>query len=100
MKRAILTCFGLVAVSCAMAHAVGQGSSKAPYKIQIRHADPWMIKAMIEGMPIRTPEMSTLPGFAGIAAGGAASAASSLLKDGFLVVNPTDNSLWYFPSKN
>jgi hypothetical protein len=78
--------------------AVAQGRTRAPFRIQIRHADPWMVKAMLEGMPIRTPEISSLPGFAGVVANGANTGAGKLLQDGFLVVNPTDNSLWYYPN--
>jgi hypothetical protein len=67
-----------------------------PIRIPIRHADPWMVKAMLEGMPVVQPEYSTLPGFAGMG-GGATQGLSSLLSGGKLVVNPTDNSLWFFP---
>lgn len=68
-----------------------------PFRIPIRHADPWMIKALLEGMPVRSPEMSTQPGFQGV--GQAANTAASLLKSGRLVVNPTDNSLWFYPDR-
>jgi hypothetical protein len=70
--------------------------STAQFRIPIRHADPWVVKALIEGLDVRTPEASTIPGFAGFLSRGVG-AATSLLKDGFLVVNPTDNSLWYYP---
>ena len=69
-----------------------------PFRIAVRHADPWAVKAMLEGIAIRNPEMSTLPGFQGL--GQAANTAASLIQNGRLVVNPTDNSLWYFPNRN
>lgn len=68
-----------------------------PYRIPIRHADPWMVKALLEGLPVRSPEMSAQPGFQGL--GQATNAAASLIKGGRLVVNPTDNSLWFFPDR-
>ncbi len=68
--------------------------------MSVLHADPWAIKAMMEGQPIVSPEISTLllrmgqPG-----AAGAVAAASNLLMGGTLFVNPTDNSLWWLPGK-
>ena len=78
-----------------------QFGSKA-FRIPVLRADPWVIKAQLEGNHILAPEMSTIIGFSGLggaagAAAGAASAANTLIKNGTLVVNPTDNSLWWFP---
>lgn len=69
-----------------------------PFRIPVRHADPWMVKAMLEGIPVRSPEMSAMPGFQGL--GQATNAAVAFLQNGKLVVNPTDNSLWYFPNRD
>lgn len=91
MKRIVSALAGALLVSM-----VGAQDPKAPFKIQIRHADPWAVKAMLEGMPITSPEISTLPGFKGVAAG-ASAGLTKFLKSGHLVVNPTDNSLWLFP---
>lgn len=74
------------------------GDVPAPVKIPIRHADPWMVKAMLEGMAVRSPEMSTLPGFQGLGQN-TANALSTFIRGGRLVVNPTDNSLWFFPDR-
>lgn len=71
-------------------------AGRPPVRIPVRHADPWMVKAFFEGMAIRQPELSTNPGFTGLGQA-AANGASSFLKGGRLVVNPTDNSLWFFP---
>lgn len=89
----------LLSLSFLMVAAAHGQDPKAPFRIQIRHADPWAVKAMLEGLQITTPEISTLTGFRGVGAA-AGSAATKLLKSGYLVVNPTDNSLWLFPSKS
>lgn len=73
-------------------------AAQRPIRISVRHADPWAIKAMMEGRPLVSPELSTLllsMGQTGLA--GAAAAASNLLMGGYLIVNPTDNSLWWYP---
>jgi hypothetical protein len=69
-----------------------------PVRIPIRHADPWMVKALLEGIAVKSPEMSTLPGFQGLGQN-AANAAGGFLRGGSLRVNPTDNSLWFFPDR-
>lgn len=69
-------------------------------RIPVLHADPWAIKAMMEGRPIVSPEISTLLMQSGqMGAAGAVAAASNLLMGGTLFVNPTDNSLWWMPPK-
>jgi len=92
-KRAILLVLGALFIASSQAQ-----DPRVPFKVQIHHADPWAVKAMLEGMAITTPEISSLPGFRGVAAA-AGNAANRLLKSGRLVVNPTDNSLWLFPDK-
>jgi hypothetical protein len=84
-----------ITLSIAVAGSAFSQGIRDPFRIRIRHADPWVVKAMIEGLQVRIPEMSTIPGFAGML-GNAANTAAKLLQDGFLVVNPTDNSLWYY----
>lgn len=91
MKR-FLTALAVLAVAGAAF------ADRTPVRLPIRHADPWLVKAMLEGIQIRTPEMSSLPGFAGLMAG-AANGAQGFIKNGFLMVNPTDNSLWFIPDK-
>jgi hypothetical protein len=68
-------------------------------RIPVRHADPWMVKAMLEGLAVRTPEISTTGGLQGLG-GQAANAAATFLRNGRLMVNPTDNSLWYIPNRS
>jgi hypothetical protein len=70
--------------------------SKAPIRLKIRHADPWFVKAMLEGIAVSAPEMSSRPGFQGLG-NAATQGLGKLLKNGRLIVNPTDNSLWFFP---
>ena len=92
MRAAFLAALAFSAVS-----AFAQTSPR-PIRIPVRHADPWAIKSMMEGRPLVSPELSTLllsMGQTGLA--GAAAAASNLLMGGYLIVNPTDNSLWWYP---
>ena len=96
MKRLIKATLCGVAVVCCVAPAIGQ-TPRGPFRFRVLHADPWTIKAMIEGTATRSPETSTLPGFGGPIAKAANAAVNRVLRDGYLVVNPTDNSLWYVP---
>jgi hypothetical protein len=68
----------------------------APVRLAVRHADPWFVKAMLEGRQIWTPELSTIVGFMGwppeIGQG-----ANAFFQGGRLIVNPMDNSLWFYP---
>ena len=93
MKRIAL----LLALSFAAVPAMAS-DVPAPIRIPVRHADPWMIKALLEGVAVTAPEMSTLPGFQGLGQN-AANAVGSFIRGGRLVVNPTDNSLWFFPDR-
>ena len=76
-------------------------SQQAPqaFRIPVRHADPWMIKAMLEGQAVRSPELSCAVGIGGLGAAviAAINATGSILRDGILVVNAADNSLWWMP---
>ena len=75
-------------------------SAQRPIRIPVRHADPWAIKAMMEGQPIVSPELSQLLLLGGqTGAAAAVTAGANLLMDGILFVNPTDNSLWWYPAK-
>jgi len=51
---------------------------------------------MLEGMAVTQPELSTIPGFGGLGQA-AGQAAAKFYSGGKLIVNPTDNSLWFFP---
>lgn len=76
------------------------GASRRPIRIPIRHADPWFVKYALEGRSLVSPELSTifnLMGAGGQAGSQAAGSVNGLLEGGKLVVNPTDNSLWWFP---
>lgn len=99
-----ILCIALIAV---VAGAMAQDSAVRPHPVRafrfgVRHADPYMIKSLLEGRHITSPEIGTILGVSGMSgaigsAAAAANAAFSLLKDGVLLVNPTDNSLWWFP---
>lgn len=70
--------------------------AKRPIRIPVRSADPWFIKFALEGQKLVSPELSTLFFLMG-APQGAANGVNSLLEGGKLLVNPTDNSLWWYP---
>lgn len=72
-------------------------TKRSPFRIAVRHADPWFVKAMLEGIPVTQPEHSSRPGFQGLGQQ-TGQAISSLLEGGRLIVNPTDNSLWWYPN--
>ncbi|HMS55675.1 MAG TPA: hypothetical protein PKA27_09775 [Fimbriimonadaceae bacterium] len=92
MKLAALT-LAIAIGSSAFAQESGR-----PIRIPVRHADPYMIKALLEGQTILQPELSTSLQFAGVPAQ-APGAVNAFFKNGRLVVNPTDNSLWFFPNR-
>lgn len=79
-------------MSFGQARPLGNGS----YRIYIQHADPWAVKALLQGTQIVSPELSTVLGFAGVP-----DADSELIKqffgEGRFIVNPTDNSLIWIP---
>lgn len=90
--KAFLTVFvGLAVIGGAMAQ-----SKPAPIRLKIRSADPWFVKAMLEGIAVDRPELSTVPGFGGLG-NATGQAVRGLLSGGKLIVNPTDNSLWWYP---
>lgn len=91
MKRYISIAIGVALVSGALAQ-----SKPSPIRLRIRGADPWYVKAMLEGIAVDRPELSTVPGFGGLG-GATGQAVRGLLSGGKLIVNPTDNSLWWYP---
>ena len=84
----------------AAAFGQSRGSGEGAFvRIPVFHADPWAVKALLEGNSISQPELSTILGFAGVP-----DKDSSLIEDlfggkGRIVVNPTDNSLLFIPTK-
>ena len=80
---------------------VSSARSIRPIRIAVLHADPYAVKAMLEGQPIVSPEVSTVLRLMGQgAAASAAQSAINLLMGGRLFVNPTDNSLWWYLDPN
>jgi hypothetical protein len=71
------------------------------FRFVVRHADPFAIKAMLEGQQIMTPEISTLLLLGGVppAAAQAAQGANALFTGGRIIVHPGDNSLWFIPDR-
>lgn len=70
---------------------------KQPIRIQIRHADPWAVKVLLEGGELRSPELSTILALMG-GQPPASNGGNSLYPDGKFMVNPGDNSLWFIPN--
>lgn len=97
-RIALATLLGLLAFSALAQQQPLPRRRLDPVRITIRHADPWYVLAMIQGQPIVSPEMSTILGFAGLPQG-MANAANSLFSGGRFLVNPTDNSLWFYPDR-
>jgi hypothetical protein len=65
----------------------------------IYHADPWLVKTLIEGGTATSPELFAIWIARGLPMG-PPNPNKGLLQDGYLVVNPTDNSLWYYPYRH
>lgn len=93
MKAFAALLFCILATAC-----FGQNRAPEPLRFAVRHADPWMVKALLEGASIMQPELSTIWAIAGQAQ--VPAAVNALFKNGRWVVNPTDNSLWFFPDRS
>lgn len=70
--------------------------AKRAFRIPVRHADPWFLKGILEGQPLVSPELGTIMGLFG-APQQAAGQVNGLFQNGKILVNPTDNSLWFYP---
>jgi hypothetical protein len=69
------------------------------FRIQVLHADPWLVKALLEGTSVMQPELSTILNFAGVPDKDSELITSLFGGPGRIVINPTDNSLLFFPKK-
>jgi hypothetical protein len=67
-------------------------------RVEVRHADPWVIVMLLRGESPPYPEMSTLGLFGVPQRQGGISSGGWLIPEGTLVVNPADNSILYKPS--
>jgi hypothetical protein len=92
MKRALLA-IGLTLLLLKVGAAQDVIAGKV-IKIRVNHADPWFIVAMLEGWNVTSPELSTV--FGALGAPQAGTALNKLFKGKF-IVNPTDNSILFFP---
>jgi hypothetical protein len=96
--------FGLLGLACILPPALGATlpaqqtplPAKHAVRIPIRHADPWFVKGLVEGQPLVMPELSTIFGLFG-APPQSAGQVNGLFAGGHFLVNPTDNSLWWYP---
>lgn len=95
MKRALALLF--LAVGALGAAQELPVPTVRPIKIQVMHADPWFVVAMLEGRPVVSPEISTILGFMGVPPQ-AGQALNQLFKGKF-IVNAADNSIWFIPDR-
>ena len=70
------------------------GQTKRLVRFRIMHADPYLVKSLLEGQGILSPEMSTMLDFVGAPAG-AGDALRGLFKGGKFMVNAADNALFW-----
>ena len=97
MRVAALLVLSLLTVSV-FAQGVPQlRLRRQPVRIQVRHADPWAIKTLLEGGQLQSPELSTILALMG-SAPPANGNGTPLFPDGKFIVNPADNSLWFIPT--
>ena len=90
--------FMVLGMALMAAISLAQGTPKAPqgaFKIPVYHADPWFVVSMLQGQLVMQPELSTILGYMG-APPEAAQGLNRIFKGKF-TVNPTDNSIWFFP---
>lgn len=80
---------------CAMSFGA---QNDRPVKFPVLSADPWLIKTLLEGGQADTPELSLLWLMRG-APRNTGRNGKGLLEGGHLMVNPTDNALWWIPDK-
>jgi hypothetical protein len=93
MKRVLL----LVVASLVASSVLASQERAKPLRIQIRRADPYFVKGMLEGRGLTSPELSTALDFMGLP-GQIVNVIDSLFKDGTFLVNAADNSLWWIPN--
>lgn len=95
--------FALIGVFLALlGHSQAQGrpvGDRGVVRVYVQHADPYAIKSLLEGLSFSKPELSTILGFAGVPDQESELIASIFGGQGTLVVNPTDNSILFFPKK-
>lgn len=68
------------------------------YRVEVRHADPWVVAMLLRGESPLYPEMSTL-GLFGDPRAGNQVGGRWLIPEGTLTVNPADNSILYRPNR-
>lgn len=99
---ALFLCLGGAAIRSHAQLPIVPEDVTRPVRIAIRHADPWFIKFFLEGRQLQSPEISTIMLIGGAppgAAQGMQQGANVFFSGGKLLVNPTDNSLWFIPDK-
>ena len=89
--------FAVLATSAfCQARPIGDGGV---FRFQVLHGDPYLIKALLQGTQVMQPELSTLLNFAGVPDKDSDLITSLFGGPGRIVINPTDNSILFFPKK-
>lgn len=96
MKR-FLALLPLLGVMAQAAQTPPARQSPVPFRIQVRHADPWFILSMLRGDSPLSPELSAIVGFSGLGSQQGPQQGRSLLPKGHIVINPADNTIWFWP---
>ncbi len=87
--------FILVTAHLGLAQQLPVPQPSRPIRFAVNHADPWMIVALLEGRRVVSPEMSTL--FNAMGMPQQVEQGLNRLFQGRFIVNPTDNSIWFYP---
>lgn len=97
MKSFALALFVALLGGSALAQGTAPKVRRQPVQLKVRHADPWAVKALLEGQSIMSPELSTILNLMGVPPQ-ASQGVNGLFTDGKLIINPADNSIWFIPN--
>jgi hypothetical protein len=97
MRSVCIAILSLFAIAMVSAQGELPKAHRQAVQLRVRHADPWAVKALMEGQQIMSPEISTILNLMGMPPQ-MSQGANGLFNDGKFIVNPADNSLWFFPN--
>ena len=96
--RGVINCMTLPTILATAALFTSQQGGLPPsaemHRIAVYSSDPWRIVAILRGIRVPLPELSTLSIFGFAFTGGQGTVP---MFPGRFMVNPTDNSIWYLP---
>ena len=97
MRHVCVAFLSLFAIAMVSAQGEQPKLRRQAVQLRVRHADPWAVKALMEGQQIMSPEISTILNLMGMPPQ-MSQGANGLFNDGKFIVNPADNSLWFIPN--